>query len=74
MILWRRRGLTLLDAWRRKLIRETEAALLAGLLHPNQSPRIPTVIVGTDRFDPKWSRCWWDRVLELEPDPGPQNS
>lgn len=71
MILWRRRGLPLFDAWRRKLIRETESALLAGLLHPDKSPRIPTVIVGGNRFDPQWSNRWWDTVLELDPETNP---
>ena len=74
MILWRRRALPLLDAWRRKLIRETEAALLAGLLNPEKAQRIPTVIVGAEAFDPQWSRRWWGTVLELDQSADPQNS
>lgn len=74
MMLWRRRGLPLLDAWRRKLIRETETALLTGLLHPETVQRIPTVLVGAGRFDTNWSRRWWNEVLELAPATDPLNS
>lgn len=55
-----------LDAWRRKVIRETESALLAGLLYPERAPRIPRVEVGTAIFDAGWARRWWNNVLELD--------
>lgn len=62
----RRRSIPLLGRWRRKLIRETEAALLFGLLHPEKNPRIPTVMVGMGQFDSRWAERWWNSVLELE--------
>lgn len=55
-----------LDAWRRRLINETQVALLFGLLHPGRHPRIPTVVDGAEKFDPDWSNRWWARVLELD--------
>ncbi len=64
---FRRRGVSVLHSWRRKLIRETEAALLAGLRHPEKHPRIPTVMVGVGEFDPIWAQRWWSAVLELDP-------
>lgn len=65
-MIWRRRAITSLHFWRRKMIRETEAALLAGLLHPELHPRIPTVMVGVGQFDPLWARRWWNDVLDLD--------
>jgi len=50
---------------RRRIIRETEAALLYGLLVPDRNPRIPTAEVGTARFHPAFARAWWSRVLDL---------
>ena len=61
-----RRTIPSLDGWRRKLIRETELALLSGLLHPERSQRIPTVMVGVGQFDSRWAARWWNSVLELE--------
>ena len=61
-----RRAIPSIDGWRRKLIRETESALLSGLLHPERTTRIPTVMVGTGRFDSRWAARWWNSVLELE--------
>jgi hypothetical protein len=55
-----------LDGWRRKLLRETDSALLSGLLHPERHPRIPTVMVGSGQFDSHWAARWWNAVLELE--------
>lgn len=59
---------------RRHMIRETEAALLYGILFPDRVPRIPTVEVsratgdaGLKRaapaFDPQFSEKWWELVL-----------
>lgn len=67
----RRRPKISLHFWRLKLVRETEAALLAGLLHPEQNPRIPTVMVGVGEFDPLWARRWWNDVLDLDDSIGP---
>jgi hypothetical protein len=65
----RRRAILSLDRWRRKLIRETEAALALGLLHPERNPRIPTIMVGVGEFDSRWARRWWSSVLELDERP-----
>lgn len=62
-----------LQTWlllRRRLIRETEAALLFGINHPRQVPRIPTVEVGSARFHPQFAREWWEQVLSLEGESG----
>jgi hypothetical protein len=50
-------------ALRKKIIRETETALLYGVLFPERVPRIPVVEVGTARFHPEFARQWWDQVL-----------
>lgn len=60
---------TQIQSWlllRRRLIRETEAALLFGITHPRQVPRIPTVEVGSARFHPQFAEDWWQQVLSLE--------
>jgi hypothetical protein len=54
------------DVLRRRMIRETELALLYGVTHSPSVPRIPTIEVGTARFDPAFARQWWDHVLSLE--------
>lgn len=64
----RRRAILSLDRWRRRLIRETETALVVGLLHPERNPRIPTIMVGVGEFDSRWAQRWWNSVLELEVD------
>jgi hypothetical protein len=58
-----------LDAWRRRLIHETQSALLLGLLDPKRHPRIPTVEAGAGKFDRDWSERWWNSVLELDQHP-----
>jgi len=62
----RRRKRHSLGLWRRRLLRETEAALIFGLLHPERAPRIPTVLVGMAEFDSHWASRWWNQVLELD--------
>ncbi len=62
-----RRAIPSIDGWRRKLIRETEFAILSGLLHPKQNPRIPTIMIGVGQFDSRWAAQWWESVLELKP-------
>ncbi len=51
---------------RRQIIRETEAALEYGLDHPEETVRIPTVIVGTARFHPRFAESFWHHVLNLD--------
>ena len=51
---------------RRKAIRETEWALLAGLTNPEQIQRIPFMEVGTGRFDLGYASRFWSAVLELD--------
>jgi hypothetical protein len=52
-----------LKALRRRLIRETELALVIGLMKPDRQPRIPTVEVGRGSFDPEFSRRFWEGIL-----------
>ncbi len=61
-----RRRLEPLDAVRRRIIRETEAALYYGLQFPERAVRIPTVEVGKGRFDPAFSARFWDETLGIE--------
>ena len=65
-MLLRRRIKMSLDAWRMRLVHETEAALLYGLTHPDSSPRIPTVEVGRGSFEREFAGKWWSAVLEIE--------
>ena len=55
-----------LDALRRRMIRETEAALLYGLRFPDRSPRIPRVEVGMGAFDPSFADRFWAQTLGLD--------
>ncbi|MCH7596229.1 MAG: hypothetical protein IID35_06680 [Planctomycetes bacterium] len=52
-----------LDLLRRRLVRETEAALLYGLRFPDRVERIPTVEVARSRFDPAFAARWWAETL-----------
>ena len=54
------------DVLRRRLIRETEQALLFGLTHPEKTVRIPTVEVGRSVFHPRFARAWWAQTLGLD--------
>ncbi len=65
-MLLRRRSRFSLDAWRLRLIRETETALLHGLLHPKSVPRIPTVEVGKGSFESVLAEQWWTGVLDID--------
>ena len=51
-------------AWR--AIRETEAFLLEGLLHPESAMRIPAVRVGYGTFPPGLAEEFWRRALALD--------
>jgi hypothetical protein len=48
---------------RRRVIRETELGLLIGLRFPDRMPRIPTVEVGKEVFDPKFAEAFWEDTL-----------
>ena len=56
------------DALRRRILRETESAILFGLLHPDKCQKIPTLIVGTARFHPDFAEQFWREALELDRD------
>lgn len=62
----RRRRRESLDAVRQRIIHETEAALLYGLLSPDHAVRIPTVEVGKSRFDRVFAADFWSRTLGIE--------
>ena len=55
-------------AMRKRLIRETEAALHYGLTFPERSPRIPTVRVGCGTFRADYARDWWQSTLDIDLD------
>jgi len=61
-----RRRLEPLDAARRRIIRETEAALYYGLRFPDRAVRIPTVEVGRRRFDPAFATHFWSETLGID--------
>lgn len=65
MLLFRRRRESL-DVVRERIIHETEAALLYGLLSPDHAVRIPTVEVGKSRFDPAFAARFWSRTLGID--------
>jgi len=65
----RSRPLEPLDAVRFRILRETESALLFGLLYPESAPRIPTVEVGRGGFSPDYAGAFWSATLGLDNDP-----
>ncbi|MFQ5461360.1 MAG: hypothetical protein ACE5E5_01900 [Phycisphaerae bacterium] len=50
----------------RRMIHETELALLHGLRFPERYPSIPKVEVGKGTFDPEFAASFWESVLELD--------
>jgi len=66
MLLLRRRRESL-DVVRERIIHESEAALLYGLLSPDHAVRIPTVEVGKSRFARFFAPNFWSRTLGIEP-------
>ena len=50
---------------RRRMIMETELALIVGLSNPAKSRRIPIIEVGKGEFDPEFARAFWAEALEL---------
>lgn len=72
MILRRRRRRESFEAMRRRLIRETEAALEHGIRNPHTVPPIPVIEVGKGEFDRNFAHWFWRHALELESeDPSP---
>jgi len=61
----RRRGLVPL---RKRLIRETEIALVVGLKYPERYKRIPVIEVGKGCFDRGFAARFWQETLGLPPD------
>ena len=55
-----------LDSVRRRIIHETEVALLYGLRFPDRAPRIPRVEVGRGAFDPAFAARFWAQTLGLD--------
>jgi hypothetical protein len=51
-------------ALRKRMIHETEVALIFGLRFPDRVPRIPTIEVGTGEFHPEFAKQYWDRLLD----------
>ncbi len=54
------------DALRKRMIAETELALLIGLRFPDRMPRIPTMEVGPGRFHPDFAARYWSRTLGVD--------
>lgn len=61
----RRRLQKSLDKVRKRLIHETEIALLYGLRFPERHLRIPAVRAGTGSFDPAFAEAFWNEALGL---------
>ncbi len=53
-------------AMRRRMIAETELAVLIGLRFPDRMPRIPTMEVGRDMFRPKFAADFWAEALGID--------
>lgn len=68
MKFWRRRETY--EQMRRRLIRETEAALEFALDHPEFHRRIPVVESGVTEFDPALAERYWTMRLGLNHPPG----
>ncbi|MGB0714928.1 MAG: hypothetical protein ACPGXK_03565 [Phycisphaerae bacterium] len=54
---------SLFDVVRRRMIRETEVALLYGMCFPDRHPRIPSIQVGKGKFDRAYADQFWEEVL-----------
>ena len=55
---------------RKRLLHETEVALLYGLRFPKRNPRIPVMEVGCAEWHPVFAARFWQDALDLnEPDP-----
>ena len=54
------------QALRRRMIQETELALLYGLRFPKRIPRIPTKEVGKSMFAPSLAMKFWAEALDID--------
>ena len=54
------------DVLRKRMIAETELALLIGLRFPDRMPRIPTMEVGSGRFHPDFAAQYWSQTLDVD--------
>ncbi|MGB2987459.1 MAG: hypothetical protein WBE26_16465 [Phycisphaerae bacterium] len=53
-------------ALRKRMIAETELALLVGLRFPERVPRIPRVEVGKGTFHPEFAAQFWSETLGID--------
>ena len=53
-------------ALRKRMIAETELALLIGLKFPDRAPRIPTMRVGIGSFRPEFAAQFWGETLGID--------
>ncbi len=65
MRFWRKRTESY-EEMRRRMIQETEVALLYGLRFPDRMTRIPTIEVGRGEFHPAFAAQFWSHVLEID--------
>ena len=52
---------------RKRMIAETELAILIGLRFPDRARRIPTVEAGRGVFHPRFAARFWAEVLQIAP-------
>ena len=57
-----------LAALRKRLIAETELALLIGLRFPARMKRIPMMEAGPGRFHPDFAAGFWREALGIDPE------
>lgn len=62
----RRRKHESYEEMRRRLIVETEVALLYGLCFPERATRIPTLLSGTGSFQPSVTVRFWAQALGID--------
>jgi len=60
-----RPALSSYDELRKRIMRETEAAILIGLRFPERTCRIPIVEVGKGTFSRRFADEFWQAVLGL---------
>ena len=51
---------------RKRMLRETEVALLYGLRFPNRIPRIPVMEVGRGEWHPLFAERFWREALGID--------
>ena len=55
-----------LTVMRKRILQETEVALLYGLRFPKRTPRIPVMEVGQAQWHPLFAARFWQEVLDLD--------